>query len=175
MPNPIFENIFIPLNVIYKKARTIKTSPVERPNFSVNLFEWLQQALIELNITSGGNCDCPPKKYEILDVCKNLDFGMYIITYQPLFTYNNPLTIFPTVSCSTNPTIFPFNLNHSNFGVSFTTEQQVINNIDYTTMYLFMGGDNFNDNDVLNFQITDNKGNYSDPYSITFSDIPICA
>lgn len=173
MPNPIFENIFIPLNVIYKKARTIKTSPVERPNFSVNMLEWLKTTLTELNISS--DCNCIPKKYEILDVCKNISAGAFIVTYQPLFTYNYPTTIFTSVSCDTNITVPPFNINHLNFGFNYTTQQSLIINTDYTSIYYFIGGDGFDDSDVLNFQITDINGNYSDPYSIILTDIPICA
>jgi len=174
MPN-VFENIFIPLNVIYKKARTIKTSPVERPNFSVNMLEWLRSALTELNITPGSNCDCPPKAYQILDICKNTDTNTITVTYEPHFTYNYPLTIFTSLSCATTSTVFPYNTNHYNYGNSYTTQSEMITNIDYVTIYTFLDGMLFSDRDVLTFQVTDNKGNYSEPYSINFSDIPTCS
>lgn len=167
MANNPFENIFIPLNVIYKKARTIKTSPVERPNFSVNMLEWLKSALIELNITPGsGGCDCPPNKYEIVDICNDEINSLIKITINPLFSYSNPLTIFTTL----NP--FVNGYPDVSIGITYTTVQEVVLN---TNIVLTFGiGEGVLTDQDMNFQITDNKGNYSDIFTILGSQINNC-
>lgn len=167
MPNNIFENIFIPLNVIYKKTRTVKTSPVERPNFSVNMFEWLKSALIELNITPGsGGCDCPPNKYEIVDICNDITNLLIKITVNPLFTYTTPLTLFTT--------LYPYVIGYPDVavGITYVTVPEVVLNSNIILTF-GVGGGVITDQD-MNFQITDNKGNYSDVFTIDGSLINNC-
>lgn len=47
-----YTKVFIPLNTNRTVPRTVITSPTQRPNFSVELGEWLQQNFLLLDITS---------------------------------------------------------------------------------------------------------------------------
>lgn len=115
-----------------------------------------------------GNTDCcTPKTYTINNVCQIEAGTNYIVNVTPNFTYTTPLTVF--VSCKTDGVDLINQFQVSLFG---NTIQDVIINIPINALYVVLGSPLTGN---LTFQITDNLGNYSEPFVINSDDIVICS
>lgn len=115
------------------------------------------------------SCDCPPNMYTINSVCIDEVTGSFILNITPLFSYLYPLTILPSISSP------PLNVyQNMYYGAVSTNLQSVTINTPINIPLVLLGDPQIGSEDIVKFQITDNKGNYSAPYIINFGNISIC-
>ena len=121
------------------------------------------------NGTSNNNCDCPPKKYTINSICKPEGdrAGYYILNITPNFTYNYPLTLSITFKSDSDPLLTTYQT-----GLFQQTIQNTIMSVPFNI--LFVGGFDNIPIGNLEIQVTDNRGNYSEVFSVNTDDITIC-
>lgn len=128
----------------------------------------------------GANCPCPVGTYTITGVCTTFlnEAPVFNLLVTPNFTWAYPTTLFVTANTDSNSAP-PFLTGNHNVGAYFNTVDSVtsgtelpLDNAPFTLV--FIGGYSPQDSGILTFQITDNRGNYSNKYSVAYGDIPTC-
>lgn len=136
--------------------------------------------------SSGGSssCACTPGQYEITGICCTfIDEGavpIFNIVAKPHFDWGYPLTLFVSVSTDSN-IVAPMFISPRNAGIYYNTVDSVeagtqlaLNNAPISLVF----GGNYSpqDGDTFIFQLTDNRGNYSNKYEFVFDalDPPTC-
>ena len=115
-----------------------------------------------------GNTDCcTPKTYTINSVCKGEGGNYYTINATPNFTHTTPLTVF--VSIKSDGDVL---LNVVQLSLLGNTFQNVAIGVAINNYFSFFDTPLTGN---LTFQITDNLGNYSEPFIINSDDIVICS
>lgn len=115
------------------------------------------------------NCDCQPNTYTINSVCVYGENKHFILNITPNFTYNYPLTLFFTTTTTISTPV------NTPFGILYTSLNETISGTPFNSSLFYIDGINFNPNDIITFKVSDNKGNYSQDFTITFSDIQNCS
>lgn len=114
------------------------------------------------------NCDCQPNTYTINSVCIYGENEYFILNVTPNFSYLYPLVLFSTIETTIQtPTNIPI-------GIFYSSVQSTTSGIPLPVSIFRVEGLSFNPNDILTFKVLDNKGNYSQDFTITFSDIQNC-
>ena len=120
-----------------------------------------------------GNTDCcTSKTYTINSVCRG-EGSIFVLAITPNFTYNYPLAITASLKVDSGSALYSrFQLN--------SIYQNVVQNTAISsqiTLYSVFGSINLGGltGAQLIFQITDNLGNYSEPFTINSDDIVICS
>ncbi len=115
-----------------------------------------------------GNTDCcTPKTYTVNSVCSTEVGGLFLLNITPNFTHITPLTIIISLKTDSGSSVFA----SYQLAISSNTVQSTLINmpLNVTTISpLAITGN-------LTFQLTDNLGNYSEPFIINSDDIVICS
>ena len=115
--------------------------------------------------SGGSGCECPPNKYTINSVCAVGDSGTFSLNTTPLFTHTYPLSLF----ISLQPPSYP-----APIGIVYTMTQGVSLGVPINVLARPIDNLVGSPADEVIFQVTDNKGNYSDPFTILLGDIEQC-
>lgn len=128
-----------------------------------------------------GNCPCPVATYTITGVCKGLVNSTPIIYVQltPNFTWNFPVTLFTSANINNSDAAVIFRGDYLS-GTYYNTVQNVTSGIPIPTgevpfCVIYAGDVAVTDSDELIFQVTDNRGNYSNKFTILYRNINNCS